>query len=111
MANEAPLVARGKTRSKTGKTRGTLGTWGAAVLRPYEKKEAQQKAPPTGSGPLQGGEGGEFGVGDGLLLEEDLEAFAHAFGEDEGFELQARADTVGFIHAVVEEVGELVPLS
>ncbi len=47
--------------------------------------EPKRKAPPTGSGPLQGGESGEFGVGDGFMLEEDLEAFAHAFGEDEGF--------------------------
>ena len=52
----------------------------------------------------------EFGGGEGFLLEEDLKAFAHAFGEDEGFELEARADAVGFIHAVVVEVGELVSL-
>jgi len=54
MANEAPLVARGKTRSKTGKTRGTLGTWGAAVLRPYEKKETQQKGAPDRVGAATG---------------------------------------------------------
>ena len=59
---------------------------------------------------LQGREGGEFGGGDGFLLEEDLEAFAHAFGVDERFELQARADAAGFIHAVIVEVGELVSL-
>src|SRR5208337_5053813 len=71
----------------------------------------ESRLPPAGRRrPLQGGEGGEFGVGGGFLLEENLEAFAHAFGEDERFELQARADTVGFIHAVVVEVGELVSL-
>ena len=59
---------------------------------------------------LEAGEGGELGGGDGFLLEEDLEALAHAFGVDEGFELQARADAVGFIHAVIVEVGELISL-
>jgi len=38
-----------------------------------------------------------------------VEAFAHAFGIDERFELEARADAVGFIHAIIVEVGELVP--
>ena len=61
-------------------------------------------------GPLHRGEGGESGGGDGFLLDEDLEAFAHAFGVDERFELQARADAAGFIHAVIVEVGELVSL-
>src|SRR5208283_5635549 len=71
----------------------------------------ESRLPPAGRRrPLHGGKSGEFGGGDGFLLEEDLEAFAHAFGEDERFELQAGADAVGFIHAVVVEVGELVSL-
>ena len=82
----------------------------ARWIVPYKKKETQEEGARFGKRPLQGGEGGEFGVGDGFLLEEDLEAFAHAFGKDERFELQARADAVGFIHAVVVEVAELVPL-
>jgi hypothetical protein len=37
--------------------------------------------------PLRWNQGGEAGLGDGFLLEEDLEAFAHAFGIDERFEM------------------------
>lgn len=50
-------------------------------------------------------------MGDAFLLEEDLEAFAEAFGVDEGFELEARVEAGGFIHAAVVEIGEVISLS
>ena len=84
---------------------------GHDISCPYKKKETQEKGARLRRRPLHGGEGGEFGAGNGFLLDEDLEAFAHAFGIDKRFELQARADAAGFIHAIIVEVGELVPLS
>jgi len=38
-----------------------------------------------------------------------VEAFGPCLRIDERFELEARADAVGFIHAIIVEVGELVP--
>ena len=45
------------------------------------------------------------------MLEEDLEAFAEAFGVDEGFKLEAGAETGGFVHAIVVEIREVISLS
>jgi hypothetical protein len=52
-----------------------------------------------------------LGVRDVFLLEEDLEAFAEAFGVDESFELEAGADAAGFVHAGVVKIGEVISLS
>ena len=52
-----------------------------------------------------------MGLGDVFLLEEDLEAFAEAFGVDESFELEAGADATGFVHAIVVEIREVISLS
>ncbi len=60
---------------------------------------------------LQGRQAGKAGVGDTLLLDKDMEAFAHAFGEDQGFELEAGADTFGLVHAIVVEIGEIVSIA
>ena len=45
------------------------------------------------------------------MLDEDLEAFAHAFGEDQGFELEAGTKASGIVHAIVVEIGEIVSLA
>ena len=45
------------------------------------------------------------------MLEEDLEAFAEAFGVDESFEVEAGADAIGFVHAIAVEIREVVSLS
>ena len=45
------------------------------------------------------------------MLDEDLEAFAHAFREDQGFELEAGAKASGIAHAIVVEIGEIVSLA
>jgi len=52
-----------------------------------------------------------LGFGNVFLLEEDLEAFAETFGVDQGLELEAGADPVGFAHAIVVEIGEVIFLS
>ena len=57
---------------------------------------------------LKRGESGEVGGRNGLLLDEGVEAFAHAFGEDQRFELEAGAKASDIVHAIVVEVGEVV---
>ena len=44
------------------------------------------------------------------MLEQDLEAFAHALGKDQRFELEAGAKAGGVVHAIVIEVGEIISL-
>lgn len=56
-------------------------------------------------------ESGQSSVWDSLLLEEDMEAFAEAFGVDERFELEAGADAGGFVHTSVVKIREVIPLS
>ena len=44
------------------------------------------------------------------MLDQDVEAFPHAFGEDQGFELEAGAKASGIVHAIVVQIGEIISL-
>ena len=59
---------------------------------------------------LQRVQGGKLRLWDPFLLEQDVEAFAHAFGIDERFELQAGARAGGFVHALVVKIREVISL-
>jgi hypothetical protein len=58
----------------------------------------------------EGSQAGEARGGDTLLLDEDVEALAHAFREDEGFEPEAGPDAVCLAVTLVIEIGKIVSL-
>jgi len=60
---------------------------------------------------LERGKAGEVGGGDGLLLDQDVKALAHAFGEDQSFELEAGAKPRGIVHASIVEIREIISLA
>ena len=78
-----------------------------SAARPANATRRKQESKPTSS---QGRQAGEACGRDALLLDEEVEAFAHAFGEDQGFELQAGAKAICLAHTLVIEIGKIVSL-